>query len=90
MQIFKFFADSKSRTQELSNDVLSFVIFGYKTWDLEGGSNFKDRVKGPILLSRNLFEELIKAGHKEDISSILTFVNGRMEKYKTRYSWLVN
>ncbi len=33
-----FFADSKSRAQELSNDV-SFVIFGYKTWDLEGGSN---------------------------------------------------
>ena len=33
-----FFADSKSRAQELSNDV-SFVIFGHKTWDLEGGSN---------------------------------------------------
>ena len=32
----KFFADSKSRAQELSNDV-SFVIFGHKTWDLEGG-----------------------------------------------------
>ena len=31
-----FFADSKSRAQELSNDV-SFVIFGPKTWDLEGG-----------------------------------------------------
>ena len=30
------FADSKSRVQELSNDV-SFVIFGHKTWDLEGG-----------------------------------------------------
>ena len=30
------FADSKSRAQELSNDV-SFVIFGYQTWDLEGG-----------------------------------------------------
>jgi len=27
---------SKSRAQELSNDV-SFVIFGHKTWDLEGG-----------------------------------------------------
>jgi len=26
----KFFADSKSRAQELSNDV-SFVIFGHKT-----------------------------------------------------------
>ena len=36
MQICKFFADSKSREQELSNDV-SFVIFGHKTWDLEGG-----------------------------------------------------
>ena len=34
-----FFADSKSRAQELSNDV-SFVIFGHKTWDLEGGSNW--------------------------------------------------
>ena len=32
-----FFADSKSRAQELSNDV-SFVIFGHKTWDLEGGA----------------------------------------------------
>ena len=31
-----FFADSKSRAQELSNDV-SFVIFGQKKWDLEGG-----------------------------------------------------
>ena len=30
-----FFADSKSRAQELSNDV-SFVICGHKTWDLEG------------------------------------------------------
>ena len=31
-----FFADSKSRAQELSNDV-SFVIFGHQAWDLEGG-----------------------------------------------------
>ena len=31
-----FFADSKIRAQELSNDV-SFVIFGHQTWDLEGG-----------------------------------------------------
>ena len=31
-----FFADSKSRAQELSNDV-SFVIFRRQTWDLEGG-----------------------------------------------------
>ena len=31
-----FFACSKSRAQELSNDV-SFVIFGHQTWDLEGG-----------------------------------------------------
>ena len=30
------FADSKSRAQELANDV-SFVIFGHQTWDLEGG-----------------------------------------------------
>jgi len=30
-----FFSDSKSRAQELSNDV-SFVIFGHQTWDLEG------------------------------------------------------
>ena len=28
-----FFADYKSRAQELSNDV-SFVIFGHKTWDI--------------------------------------------------------
>ena len=35
LQILKFFyADSKSRAQELSNDV-SFVTFGHKTWDLE-------------------------------------------------------
>ena len=31
-----FIADSKSRAQELSNDV-SFVIYGHQTWDLEGG-----------------------------------------------------
>ena len=30
------FADSKSRAQELSNDV-SFVIFGHQTLDLKGG-----------------------------------------------------
>ena len=37
MQICKFFfADSKSRAQELSNNV-SFVIIGHQTWDLEGG-----------------------------------------------------
>ena len=36
MQICNFFADSKSRAQELSNDV-SFVMFGHQTWDLEGG-----------------------------------------------------
>ena len=28
-----FFADYKSRAQELSNDV-SFIIFGHQTWDL--------------------------------------------------------
>ena len=34
------FVNSRSRAQELSNDV-SFVIFGHKTWDLEGkGSNW--------------------------------------------------
>ena len=37
MQIF--FADSKCRAQELSNDV-SFVRFGHQTWDLEGGGQF--------------------------------------------------
>ena len=30
------FADPESRAQKLSNDA-SFVIFGHKTWDLEGG-----------------------------------------------------
>ena len=35
-KLAKFFADSKSRAQELSNDV-SFVRFGHPTWDLEGG-----------------------------------------------------
>ena len=34
-----FFADSKSKAQELSNDV-SFLIFGPQTWDLEGGGQF--------------------------------------------------
>ena len=33
-----FFADSKSRAQELSNYV-SFVIFGHQTWVLEGGKS---------------------------------------------------
>ena len=36
LQMCNFFADSKSRAQELSNDV-SLVIFGHQTWDLEGG-----------------------------------------------------
>ena len=35
-----FFADSKSRAQELSNDIhLSFVIFGHQTWYLQGGGS---------------------------------------------------
>ena len=56
-----FFADSKSRTQELSNDV-SFVIFGHQTWGLEGGglkltpppsvSRFSSSLEG-IGLTRN-------------------------------------
>ena len=33
LQICNFFADSKSRAQELSNGV-SFVIFEHQTWDL--------------------------------------------------------
>ena len=37
-KLANFFADSKSRAQELSNDV-SFVIFGHQTWDLEGGGS---------------------------------------------------
>ena len=37
-----FFADSKSKVQELSNDV-SFVIFGHQTWDFKYPS--RDRVK---------------------------------------------
>ena len=57
-----FFADSKSRAQELSNDV-SFVIFGHKTWDLEGVSipppqhilvfkyPSRDRVKLALIIS---------------------------------------
>ena len=36
IQFAKFFADSKSRAQELSINV-SFVIFGQQTWDFEGG-----------------------------------------------------
>jgi len=34
-----FFADSKSRAQELSNDV-RFVIFGHQTWDLTYSCTF--------------------------------------------------
>ena len=36
VKFFIFWTNSKSRAQELSNDV-SFVIFGHETWDLEGG-----------------------------------------------------
>ena len=44
-----FFADSKSRAQELSNDV-SFVIFGHQTWDLEGGrGDCKQNLKLPSM-----------------------------------------
>ena len=44
----KKIADSKSRAQELSNNV-SFVIFGHQTWNLEGGGQID-----PPLLSRGL------------------------------------
>ena len=49
-----FFADSKSRAQELFNDV-SFVIFGNQTWDLDGGgSNLPlPAYPGFIVLSRD-------------------------------------
>ena len=61
-----FFADSKSKAQELYNDV-SFVIFGHKTWDLEGGGQIdpppaypgfkyppsRDRVKNPMFSLKN-------------------------------------
>ena len=44
----QFFADSKSRAQELSNDV-SFVRVGHQIWDLERGgvklTPRRDRVK---------------------------------------------
>jgi len=39
-----FFADYKSRAQELSNDV-SFVIFGHKTWYPGFQVPQRDRVK---------------------------------------------
>jgi len=42
LQICNFFADSKSRAQELSNDV-SFVIFGHQTLVFKYPS--RDRVK---------------------------------------------
>ena len=35
----QFFADFKSRAQNLFNDV-SFVILGHQTWDIEGGSTW--------------------------------------------------
>ena len=41
-----FFADSKSKAQELSNDV-SFVIFLHQTWDLEGGV----KLTPPLIIS---------------------------------------
>ena len=44
-----FFADSKSKAQELSNDV-SFVIFGHQTWDLEGGG-ITEEIKLFVFLS---------------------------------------
>ena len=48
-----FFADSKSRAQELSNDV-SFVTFRHKTWDLEGGgANWFSSTPAGIWLTRN-------------------------------------
>ena len=40
-----FFADSKSRAHELSNDV-SFVIFGHQTWDLEEGGGVSSTPAG--------------------------------------------
>ena len=47
-----FFADSKRRAQELSNDV-SFVIFGHKTWDfLVFKYPSRDRVKNTRFLPR--------------------------------------
>ena len=49
LQICNFFADSKSKVQELSNDVSS-VIFGHQTWDLEGGGGQIDLPPQHILV----------------------------------------
>ena len=47
-KLANFFEDSKSRGQELSNDV-SFVIFGHQTWDLEGVFKYPSRDRVNII-----------------------------------------
>ena len=66
-----FFADSKSRAQELSNDV-SFVIFGHKKWDLEQHILVfkypsRDRVKHKMLsvLIKSIFLKFLYFVSKE-------------------------
>ena len=53
------FADSKSKAQELFNDV-SFVIFGHQTWDLEGGGGQIDPPPQRILVFKYPSRDRVK------------------------------
>ena len=62
-----FFADSKSRAQELSNDV-SFVIFEHKTWDLEGG-----QIDPPSVSWFSIYPSRDRVKFKDDLNVVSKF-----------------
>ena len=65
-----FFAYSKSRAQELSNDV-SFVIFGHPTWDLDSISWFSST---PAEIWLNWFNAYqTKSGSKFELVSNINY-----------------
>ena len=69
----RFFADSKSRAQELSNDE-SFVIFGHQTWDLEGGGQF-DPPQHILVFKYHSRDRVKHKAMKNDKNSLVRFAN---------------
>ena len=81
------FADSKSRAQELSNDI-SFAIFGHQTWDYRSLrsiiTEFKHKVDGQnhqfgLVRFENLFFLILKSKLKSKIPIHCVDINAKSE-----------
>ena len=82
------FADSKSRAQELSNDV-SFVIFGHQTWDLERGSNIYQHILVFKYPSRDRVNKQFSKSVYNDCKIIYKRFESSISKSDQRRNWNV-